>query len=65
VSNPDLPTGFRTVSGKRRPPPDKEYTVMFRNGFIDWQRTYTRDQLVWVHEGSSWDVVAVKEAANV
>lgn len=30
--------------------------------FIDWNRTYTRDQLVWVHTGQSWDVLAVKEA---
>jgi hypothetical protein len=37
---------------------------MFRNGFIDWQRTYTAEQLVWVHDGSSWDVVAVREANN-
>lgn len=30
--------------------------------FIDWHRTYTRDQLVWVHDGGSFDVLAVKEA---
>ena len=37
---------------------------MFRNGFIDWRTSYRADQLVWVHSGSGWDVVAVKEAGN-
>jgi hypothetical protein len=32
---------------------------MFRNGFVDWKNAYRADQLVWVHDGSSWDVVAV------
>lgn len=67
MSNPDLPPGFRIVSGKRRPPQsEKEYIVAFRRlndtPFIDWHRTYTRDQLVWVHDGGSFDVLAVKEA---
>jgi hypothetical protein len=65
LNQPDLPLGFRPVSGKRRPPQsDKEYTVMFRNGFVDWKTTYRADQLVWVHDGSSWDVVAVCEAGG-
>lgn len=37
---------------------------MFRNGFVDWKTTYRADQLVWVHDGSSWDVVAVCEAGG-
>lgn len=32
--------------------------------FIDWHRTYTRDQLVWVHTGQSWDVLAVCEVGG-
>lgn len=63
VSETELPPGFRRISGKRRPPhSDKEYTVMFRNGFIDRRNTYRADQLVWVHTGSGWDVIAVKDA---
>lgn len=65
MSNPDLPPGFRLVSGKQGPRNrEKEYTVMFRNGFIDWRTPYTRDQLVWTHDGSGWDVLAVKEVGN-
>ena len=30
--------------------------------FIDWNNTYRADQLVWVHGGGSWDVIAVMEA---
>ena len=70
MSNPELPPGFRPISGKRRPPQsDKEYIVAFRrlndSPFIDWNRTYTRDQIEnWTHDGGSWDVLAVKEAGN-
>ncbi len=33
--------------------------------WIDWNRTYTRDQIVnWLHTGESWDVIAVREAGN-
>lgn len=28
--------------------------------FIDWNNTYKASDLVWVHDGGSWDVVAVK-----
>ncbi len=66
MSGFDLPPGFHPVSGKRGPRnKSKEYTVAFRrigqDPFIDWQRTYTADQLVWIDDGSSWCVVAVKE----
>ena len=30
--------------------------------FIDWSNTYRADQLVWVHDCGSWDVIAVMEA---
>lgn len=33
--------------------------MQFRNGFID-RTGYTASQLVWVHDGGSWDVVAVR-----
>ena len=61
----ELPKGFRPVSGKRSPPKgDTKYEVAFRRlndtPFIDITG-YTAGQLVWVHTGGSWDVVAVKE----
>lgn len=37
---------------------------MFRNGFIDQRSTYRADQLDWLHTGSVWDVIAVREAQN-
>lgn len=30
--------------------------------FIDWNRTYHADQLVWIDDGKSWAVIAVREA---
>lgn len=38
-----------------------KYQVQFRNGFIDRANAYTASQLVWIHDGSPFDVVAVKE----
>ena len=56
----DLPKGFTAISGKRSPPRgERKYEVQFRNGFID-STGYTAKQLVWVHDGGSWDVVAVR-----
>ncbi len=61
----ELPKGFQKVSGKRSPPdPEKEYVVMFRNGFVDWRTSYTASQMIWIHSGSSWDIIAVKDASN-
>ena len=58
---PDLPKGFRPVSGKRSPPKgDTKYEVIFRNGLID-DRGYTASQLNWIHTGWAFDVVAVRE----
>lgn len=55
--------GFKLVSGKRGPNNDgKEYQVQFANGWVDRKNTYTAKQLRWVHEGSPWDIIAVKEA---
>jgi hypothetical protein len=57
----DPPEGFTRISGKRSPPRDgAKYHVQFRNGFIDWRTAYSAEQLVWKHDGSSWDVVAVQ-----
>lgn len=62
----DLPPGFTLVSGKRRPPnPDQEYEVMFRRKnaepYIDTKHTYRADQLNWIHDGGSFDVIAVRK----
>lgn len=52
--------GFRMVSGKRSPPRDgKRYFIQLRMGFADRRVSYTAEQLVWQHDGSSGDVVAV------
>jgi len=37
---------------------------MFRNGFVDWKTSYTASQMIWIHSGSSWDIIAVKDASN-
>lgn len=29
--------------------------------FIDWNRTYKANDLVWTDDGQSWCVIAVKE----
>jgi hypothetical protein len=55
--------GFKLISGKKAPPDDgTEYEIQFRSGWIDRARTYTARQLVWKHDGSAWDVVAVRRA---
>ena len=60
----ELPKGFRPVSDNRSPPKgDTKYEVIFRNGLHD-DRGYTASQLVWIHDGSSWDVVAVRDCAE-
>lgn len=54
--------GFRKISGKRSPPrSDKRYFIQLRMGFADKRTSYTADQLVWKHDGSPGDIVAVKE----
>jgi len=64
VHHDEIPApGFRTVSGKRAPPRnDKRYFVQFRCGYVDRKHSFTASQLVWIHEGHGWDVVAVKDA---
>lgn len=54
--------GYRLISGKRKPPEGRKYHVQFRNGYVDEKHTYEAPQLVWIHDGGTWDVVAVREA---
>lgn len=35
--------------------------VQFRNGYIDEKHSYSGDQLRWIHNGSDWDVVAIRD----
>ena len=53
--------GFTLISGKRNPPDDGNlYTIQLRNGFCDEQHQYTANQIIWIHDGGSGDVVAIK-----
>ena len=54
--------GFQIVSGKRNPPKDEKWYVQFRGGYVDEKHSYSAEQLRWKHNGSEWDVVAVKKA---
>jgi hypothetical protein len=59
----DIPAdGFQLISGKRNPPDDGTlYQIQLRNGWCDLTNRYTASQLVWLHDGSSGDVVAVRK----
>lgn len=53
--------GLKLISGKRAPPDDgTEYTIQLRCGWVDQNNRYTARQLVWIHDGSGGDVVAIK-----
>lgn len=53
---------FKLVSGKRKPPDDgSKYEVQFRNGYIDRKNTYGPEHLRWTHDGTPFDVVAVRK----
>ena len=55
--------GFVKISGTRNPPDDGSlYMIQLRTGFCDLQHRYTAKQLIWIHDGSSGDVVAVRKA---
>jgi len=65
LSTPAIPNGFTPVLEQQIPVlKNREYFVMFRNGFVDWKNAYRADQLVWVHDGGSWDVIAVCETGG-
>lgn len=61
---PDLPPGFVRVSGKRKPPHEGLWFIQLRCGFVDKRIAYSREQLRWVWDGSSGDVVAVARVAG-
>jgi hypothetical protein len=54
--------GFQLVSGKRKPPDPGPWFIQLRMGFADTRIAYDRDQIEWIHQGHSGDVVAVKKA---
>jgi hypothetical protein len=60
----DLPPGFVRISGKRKPPKGWEGYILLRMGFADLNNVYERDQLNWIHDGSSGDIIAVKGVGN-
>ena len=60
---PELPAGFRKVSGTRSPPKDgRKWFVQLRTGFYSVEQAYTVNQFIWKHDGGPGDVVAVREA---
>lgn len=57
--------GFKIVSGKQGPPDNGgKYQVQFRTGYVDDKHEYTAGQMIWKHDGSSWDVIAVRKAGG-
>lgn len=56
----DLPPGFYEWKGNRKPRSEGPFHIKLRCGFVDTRIAYTRDQLVWIHNGGSGDIVAVK-----
>jgi len=54
--------GYTPTTGDR--PPRKSWgdmvMVQLRNGWCDLANRYTASQLVWIHDGGSGDVVAVR-----
>lgn len=62
-----LPPGFRPHTGKRRPPDkDQAWFVQIGNGFWSTEKSYVRDDLVWLwanpdkpHAG---DIIGYREA---
>lgn len=61
----DIPApGFRTISGKRNPPDGEgvKYWVQCRNGWVDELGPWPVRGPRWTHNGSDWDIVAVRRA---
>jgi len=59
------PPGYTATKGKRGPRDGSKWFVVLRTGFCTEPRSYTADQLDWVHKHSatdagSGDVIAVK-----
>lgn len=59
---PEIAPGFRKITGKRSPNSGTKYEVQFRCGYVDHKHTYEAHQLRWTHDGSDWDVIAVRKA---
>jgi hypothetical protein len=61
----DVPAaGYRITSGKRAPPKAETYWVQFRNGWCDLHGPYPAHGPRWIHDGSEWDIVAVKQVGG-
>lgn len=54
--------GYQLVSGRQKPM-DGEYFCQFRNGLVDEDYRRTPASMRWIHNGSDWDIVAVKRLA--
>ena len=52
--------GYRLTTGKRAPNEGK-YWVQFRNGWCDLHGPYPAKGPRWIHDGSEWDIVAVRK----
>lgn len=55
--------GYRTISGKRRPPRSlgDELHCQLRSGIVDpYGKPWPVETTVWIHDGSPADVVAIK-----
>jgi len=53
--------GYTKIDGTRPPrDPTAQWHIQLRNGFCDEQHSYVANQIIWKHDGSSGDVVAVK-----
>ena len=52
------------ITGKRNPPNDgTKYVPQYRNGYVDrWE--YEARQLRWIHDGSDWDIVAIRKGGK-
>lgn len=59
----DVPApGFRLVSGKRGPRGGEKFWVQLRSGWVDELGPWPANGPRWEHDGSAFDVVAVRRA---
>lgn len=55
--------GFKRISGKKNPPETKDgYWVQLRSGWVDELGPWPAQGPRWIHDGSPFDVIAVKKA---
>jgi hypothetical protein len=64
LSKHDIPApGFVKTTGERNPRDmGQKYFVQYRCGWVDWHGPYQVRGVRWVHDGSAWDIVAVRKA---